>query len=267
MLGRKTLSIFSLIGLLTSQSVMAMTSSAEKNSDTLERVMNTKQLRVCSPGDYKPFSFDNGGKFEGIDNDLIDLLAKSMDAKVLIIKTTWSNLMTDFTSGKCDIGVGGISITLPRQQKALFTQPYFTNGKTPLVRCEDVAKYQTIDAINQSHVRIVANPGGSNENFARTVLTNAKLTMHPENLTIFDEVAAGHADVFVTEAAEAIVKTHEYKGVLCGVNPDKPLKPAQNGWLIPNDDFRFKAYVDQFLYLEKLSGNLDHVINRWLPRQ
>ncbi|HBO39112.1 MAG TPA: ArtI protein, partial [Pasteurellaceae bacterium] len=74
------------------------------------------------------------------------------------------------------------------------------------------------------------------------------------------------ADVFVTEAAEAIVKTHEHKGVLCGVNPDKPLKPAQNGWLIANQDFRFKAYVDQFLHLEKLSGNLDNVINKWLPR-
>lgn len=234
--------------------------------DTLSQIMTTKKLRVCSPGDYKPFSFDNNGTFEGVDNDLMAELAKSLNAEVVMVKTSWSNLLTDFGSGKCDIAVGGISLTLPRQQQALFTEPYFTNGKTPLVRCTDVAKYQTIEQINQPHVRIIANPGGSNENFARTALSRANLTMHPDNLTIFDEVIKGNVDVFVTEAAEAIVKTHEHKGVLCGVNPDKPLKPAQNGWLIPNNDFRFKAYVDQFLHLEKLSGNLDKTIERWLPK-
>ena len=134
------------------------------------------------------------------------------------------------------------------------------------MRCADVKKYQTAEAINRPNVRIVANPGGSNENYARTALSRAQLTMHPENLTIFQEIIDKRADVFVTEAAEAIVKTHEHKGVLCGVNPDKPLRPAQNGWLIPNQDFRFKAYVDQFLHLEKLSGNLDTTIGRWLPR-
>ncbi|MFC5921495.1 hypothetical protein ACFPVS_12395 [Neisseria weixii] len=63
-----------------------------------------------------------------------------------------------------------------------------------------------------------------------------------------------------------MVKAYEHKGVLCGVNPDKPLRPAQNAWLIRDNDFRFKAYADQFLRLEKLSGGLDQTIQRWLPR-
>lgn len=245
-------------------SALAVQAHAATAPDTLAKVMKNKELRVCSPGDYKPFSFDNNGRFEGIDNDLAERLAQSMGAKVKIVKSSWPTLIADFKS-KCDLGVGGISITLPRQKQALMSEPYFTNGKTPLVRCENVSKYQTAEQINQPHVRIVANPGGSNENYARTVLTNAKLTMHPENLTIFDEVIQGRADVFVTEAAEAMVKTHEHKGVLC-VNPDKPLRPAQNAWLIRDNDFRFKAYVDQFLRLEKLSGGLDQTIQRWLPR-
>lgn len=246
--------------------LMCATAAAyAKTPDTLTKVMKSKELRVCSPGDYKPFSFDNHGKFEGIDNDLAERLAESMGAEVKIVKSSWPTLLADFQS-ECDLGVGGISITLPRQQRALMSEPYFTNGKTPLVRCEDVSKYQTVEQINQPNVRIVANPGGSNENYARTVLTRAKLTMHPENLTIFNEVAEKRADVFVTEAAEAMVKTHEHKGVLCGVNPDKPLRPAQNAWLIRNNDFRFKAYVDQFLRLEKLSGGLEQTIRKWLPK-
>lgn len=258
--------------LLVVTSIAASTTShASPNApsaapDTLSAVLSTKQLRVCSPGDYKPFSFDNNGKFEGLDNDLINGLAKSLNANVTMVKTSWPTLMADFKSGKCDIAVGGISITLARQQQVLFSEPYFTNGKTPLVRCGDVQKYQTVDQINQPHVRIISNPGGSNENYARTVLSRAKLTMHPDNLTVFDEVANGNVDVFVHEAAEGIIKSQEYKGVLCSVNPDKPLKPELNGWMIADNDFRFKAYVDQFLRLEKLSGNLDKTINHWLPK-
>ncbi len=258
----------SLIALL-STGLMAIANNAQAQSsapDTLAKVLESKELRVCSPGDYKPFSFDRDGKFEGVDNDLIDQLAASLNAKPVMVKTTWKELLNDFTAGKCDIAVGGISITLDRQQKGLFTTPYFVNGKTPLVRCENVEKFQTIEQINRPEVKIVANPGGSNERFARNELSKATLTMNPENLTIFQQVIDGKADVFVTEAAEAIVKSHEHKGVLCGVNPDKPLKPAQNGWLVPNNDFRFKAYVDQFFFLAKQSGELDRIINKWLPR-
>lgn len=249
---------------LTALITMSVQANAQ-TPDTLAKIMQTKEIKVCSAGDYKPFSFDNNGKFEGVDNDLVDKLAESLGAKVIIVKTTWKTLLADFEE-KCDLAVGGISITLARQQKALFTEPYFTNGKTPIVRCEDVKKYQTVEDINRPEVKIVANPGGSNENYARTVLTKAHLTMNPENLTIFQQVIDKKVDVFVSEAAEAIVKAHEHKGVLCAVNPDKPLKPAKNGWLVPNNDFRFKAYVDQFFELERQSGELQRIIDKWLPR-
>ena len=214
--------------------------------DTLAQVLKSKQLRVCSPGDYKPFSFDQDGKFEGLDIDLMQSLAHSLEAEIVMVKTSWSTLMADFTSGKCVIGAGGISVNLPRQQQAFFSTPYMVNGKTPIVRCADVSKFQTIDNINKPEVRIVANPGGSNEKFARTMLPDAQLTMHKDNITIFNEVAEGRADVFVTEAAEAIVQS-KLNPALCAVNPDKPLQYAEMGYLLPNGDLRFKLYVDQWL--------------------
>lgn len=68
---RKTL----LATLLAALSVNAMAEAP----DTLAQVQQSKTLRVCSPGDYKPFSFDKNGQFEGIDNDLMTGLAKSLD--------------------------------------------------------------------------------------------------------------------------------------------------------------------------------------------
>lgn len=232
----------------------------------LGRVEKSGVLRVCTPGDYKPFSFQHApGEFEGIDIDLMQTLATALKAKPQFVKTTWANLLPDFVAGKCDIAVGGISVSLERQKQAYFSTPYMVNGKTPLTRCENVARFQTIEAIDQPSVRIIANPGGSNERFAKTKLGHAKLTMHPDNLTIFDELIKGQADVFVTEAAEAIVQSKAHPE-LCAVNPDKPLQYAEMAYLLPQGDEVFKRFVDQWLHLSQASGEYAQIRTKWLGK-
>ncbi|CAE6777776.1 Cyclohexadienyl dehydratase [Paraburkholderia aspalathi] len=239
---------------------------AQTPPSTLARVTQSGILRVCTPGDYKPFSFQRApGEFEGLDVDLMGSLATALNAKPQFVKTTWANLLPDFVAGKCDIAAGGISVSLERQKQAYFSTPYMVNGKTPLTRCENVAKYQSIEAIDQPSVRVIANPGGSNEKFARTKLSHAQLTMHSDNLTIFDEIIKGHADVFVTEAAEAIVQSKAHPE-LCAVNPDKPLQYAEMGYLLPNGDDVFKHFVDQWLHLSQANGEYAQMSAKWLGK-
>src|SRR3546814_9246993 len=104
------------------------------------------------------------------------------------------------------------------------------NGKTPITLCTNVKKYQSIADINKPDVRVIVNPGGSNEKFAKNHLANAHITLYKNNVGIFNEIAEGRADVFVTEAAEAEVQS-KLNPKLCAVNPDKPLKYAEMGYL------------------------------------
>ena len=231
---------------------------------SLDTVMKAGVLRACTPGDYKPFSFlkpDNA--YEGIDIDLAQSLATAMGAKLEMVKTSWANLMPDFTAGKCEIAIGGISVTTERQKRAFFSTAYMVNGKTPIVRCDDVAKYQSVAAIDQAGVRVIANPGGSNERFAKANFQTATLTIHPENLTIFDEILARRADVFVTEAAEALTQ-QKLKPGLCAVNPDKPLQYGEMAWLLPRNDAVMKSFVDQWLHLAKATGEYQRTADKWL---
>jgi cyclohexadienyl dehydratase len=230
----------------------------------IDDVIKAGVLRVCTPGDYKPFSFQKpDGAFEGIDVDLMQSLATSLGVKLEWVKTSWSNLMADFTGGKCDIAVGGISVTLDRQKRAAFSTAYMVNGKTPLVRCADVAKYQSVADIDKPGVKVIANPGGSNERFAKANFKTATVTIHTDNVTIFDEVLKGNADVFVTESAETIVQQRQKPG-LCGVNPDKPLQYGEMAYLLPRGDVVTKDYIDQWLHLAKASGEYQRIVARWL---
>ena len=230
----------------------------------VDEIIKAGVLRVCTPGDYKPFAFARpDGTYEGIDVDLMQSLATSLGVKVEWVKTTWANMMADFTGNKCDIAVGGISVTLDRQKRVAFSTPYMVNGKTPLVRCADVQKYQSVADIDKPGVKVIANPGGSNERFAKANFKQAALTIHSDNIGIFDEVLKGNADVFVTESAEAIVQQRQKPG-LCAVNPDKPLQYGEMAYMLPRGDVVTKEYIDQWLHLAKASGEYQRVVARWL---
>ena len=230
----------------------------------VDDAMKAGVLKICSPGDYKPFSFMQGdGRFEGLDVDLMESLAASLGVKTEFVKTTWAKMMDDFTAGKCDIAAGGISVTLDRQKKAWFGTSYMVNGKTPIVRCADVSRFQSIEAIDKPGVKVIANPGGSNERFAKANFKTAPITIHSDNIGIFNEVLTGKADVFVTESAEALVQQKLVPG-LCAVNPDKPLQYGEMGYMLPRGDAITKAYVDQWLHLIKANGDYQRIANRWL---
>src|SRR6267142_2384591 len=87
----------------------------------LDDIVKSGKLRVCTPGDYKPFSLQRpDGGFEGLDIDLVQSAAKALGVEVVMVKTAWPSLMKDFLE-KCDVAVGGISVSTDRQKTAFFT--------------------------------------------------------------------------------------------------------------------------------------------------
>jgi cyclohexadienyl dehydratase len=236
---------------------------AQETPSRLDAVQKSGKLRVCTPGDYKPFSLAKAdGTYEGIDVDLVQSAAKALGVQVEMVKTAWPQLMKDFLE-KCDVAVGGISVTLDRQKSAFFTSAYMVNGKAPITRCENVRRFQTVADLDRPEVTVITNPGGSNERFVRANLPHAKVLVHNDNVTIFDELLKGHADVMISESVETLVQQKLHPG-LCAVNPDKPLQYGEMAWLLPRDDVAFKAWVDQWLHLAKAGGDYQKVVDRWL---
>jgi cyclohexadienyl dehydratase len=232
-------------------------------SSRLDTVQKSGRLRVCTPGDYTPFALQKAeGSFEGLDVDLVQSAAKALGVQAEFVKSAWPTLMKDFIE-KCDVAVGGISVTLDRQKTAFFSDAYMVNGKAPIARCENAAKFQTIADIDKPNVTVIENPGGSNERFARANFKNARIVIYNDNTTIFDEILKGRADVMISESAETMVQQKLRPG-LCAVNPDKPLQYGEMAWLLPRGDVAFKAWIDQWLHLAKSTGEYERVSARWL---
>ena len=136
------------------------------------------------------------------------------------------------------------------------------DGKIPLVRCADVQRYQTVEQINQPQVRVIEPAGGTNEVFARAYLGQAQIRLH-DNVSIFDELLAGKADVMITDASEARFQ-QKLKPGLCAVNPQRQMQYSEKAFLLPRDDVAWKSYVDQWLHLSVATGVYDGIVNQWL---
>ena len=230
----------------------------------LDAVIKQGFVRVGTTGDYKPFTYLNPatGQFEGIDIDLAKSLGKALGVEVRFVRTAWPKLMADFEADAFDIAMGGVSVNLDRQKKGLFSIPYLTDGKTPIARCADKDKYQTLEQIDRPGVRVIVNPGGTNQRFAQANLKRAQVTVYDDNVTIFDQIAQGKADVMITDAVETVLQQKLRPG-LCAIHPDQPFNFSEKAFLVQRDPV-FKAFVDQWLRQAIMSKEYQAVYDKWL---
>ena len=233
--------------------------------DALRAVRARGVLRVGTTGDYCPMSYLNPETraYEGFDAALAEDLAASLGVRLEYVPTTWPTLMRDTLDRKFDLALCGITVTAARKEQALMSDGYLENGKTVLCRAEDAEKYTSLAAINRPGVRVMENPGGLNEQFARANLPDAALTIHPVNEEIPALVASGKADVMITEVMEAAY----YAGKdarLAAPLLDRPFTRGQLGALLPPGNETLLDYVNGFIEKERGSGRLDELDVRYL---
>jgi cyclohexadienyl dehydratase len=215
-------------------------------SMALPRITAAGVIRVCSSGDYRPFTFlDDHSRWSGLDVDMAGDLARDLGVRLQLVQTSWQNLLTD-TGKTCDIAMGGISITDDRAEHALFTTPYLGDGKAAIARCADAGRFHGLDDINRPGVNVIVNPGGSNADFDRTHLHHAHVTVWPDNNTIFDALAANAADVMITDVSEIRWQTNLNRE-LCGIALDHPFTVEQKAYLVPRTSPDLQEWTDRWL--------------------
>jgi cyclohexadienyl dehydratase len=240
-------------------------STAAHAGPRLDRIMESKVLRVGTPGDYRPFAIKTeANKFEGHDIDIIEAMARELGVKIEYIQTSWPNLMTNLQEDKFDIAVGGITRNVTRISKAQMLPGYAPFGKVALVRKEDASEYKSVDDLNKPSVHVIKNPGGTNEIFVLANLKQAKVSTHEKNAEIPALIAQGKGDVMITETYEALHYS-KTEPRLAAKFIDEPLTPKNHlGFMLPADDADY-VRVMQFVWdLLDERDVLDSAEKRWL---
>ena len=236
-------------------------------ADSLDAIQTRGVLRVGTAGDYQPMSYfdPEEGRYVGFDAELAEDLAATLGVELEYVETSWPTLMEDTLAGKFDLAICGITITQARQEQALMSIGYLGNGKTVLCRAEDADKYLSLEAINRPEVRVMENPGGLNEKFARENLPDATLIIHDVNQEIPGLVASGEADVMITEIMEAGYYVGQDERLAAPLIYE-PFTHGELGVLMPKGSDALLAYVNDFLEQEKSSGRIDELAEKYIYR-
>ena len=240
---------------------------ASSEADKLEEIADRGVLKVGTTGDYQPMSYLNPdtGEYVGFDNELTKDLAGEMGVEIQYVETSWPTLMEDTLAGKFDLAICGITVNDARKEHALMSDGYIVNGKTILCRAEDADKYTSLEAINRPEVRVMVNPGGLNEQFARENLPDVTLIIHDVNQEIPGLVASGEADIMITEIMEAGYYVGQDERLAAPL-VQEPFTHGEIGVLMPKGSEDLLNYVNEFLRKEKESGRIDELADEYFYR-
>ena len=182
------------------------TATEQGSSGKVAEIIKRDTLLVGTTGDYRPLSFrEEDGTYWGFGIEMAKEMAKSLGVEIKFVRTSWPTLTADVLAEPqmFDLAIGGITITDARRETMLMSEGYLANGKTILCRAAEADRFRTLEDLDKPEVRVMVNPGGLNEKFAKANLTHATIIVHQKNEEIPALVAEGEADVMITEITEA----------------------------------------------------------------
>ena len=238
--------------------------TTNRTKTKLEEIRDRGVLKVGTAGDYQPMSYfdPETASYVGFDVELVKDLADKLGVDIEYVETSWPTLMEDTHTGRFDLAICGITVTDARKEQALMSDGYLVNGKTILCRAEDADRYTSLEAINRPGVRLMENPGGTNEQFARENLPDATLIIHDVNQEIPGVVGACEADVMITEIMEAAYYAGQDDRLAAPLIYE-PFTHGELGVLMPKGSEDLLDYVNTFLEREKKTGRIDELAEKY----
>ncbi|MDI2669756.1 transporter substrate-binding domain-containing protein [Klebsiella aerogenes] len=218
----------------------------------MQSIQQSGELKVGVPGDYAPLAFHNGaGELIGYDVDMAHDLGKTLGVKVTFIITSWPTLSTDLKADKFDIAMGGVTETAARAKDFSLSHPVVANGKIALANCSAAPALGSLEKIDQPNVKVIVNPGGTNQSFVDEHIKHAQIIRVQNNVDNLQALRQKTADMMVTDLIEGDYYQSKEPGVFCVAN-ETPFPGTAS----------YKVYM-----MNKDNPALLEKVNHWLDSQ
>jgi len=225
---------------------------------------SSEPLRVAVAPYYPPIVFEEEGRVVGLEADFAAAVAARLGRPLEFVRMTRQELIPAVQAGRVDIAMSGISITPERAKRVLFTEPYLHVGQLALIRIEDLGELSRPTSLRRPGVRIGTVEGSTGEAWVAQTLPNADTRAFASAEAGVRSLRARHIDVFIHDAPTvwrigSAVGERELMGLYA------PLTDEELAWAVPRKAADLKARLDEMLSTWRANGELDRVLNRWIP--
>ncbi|MCC7005422.1 MAG: transporter substrate-binding domain-containing protein [Ottowia sp.] len=232
--------------LLVSLFTLGMLSAHGRDINTIRQ---SGILKIGVPADYAPLAFKNKlGQLVGYDIDMAHHLGERLQLDIVFIQTSWPTLSKDLAADHFDIAMGGVTATPTRSAEFALSSPVVPNGKIALAACSVADKLRDLKHIDRPEIKIVVNPGGTNQSFVDHHIKQAQIIRVKDNFANIQAIREHTADMMVTDLIEGNYYQNKEPGIFCVATP-KVFEGTSS----------FKIYM-----VQKNNHALLNDINQWL---
>jgi polar amino acid transport system substrate-binding protein len=158
-------------------------------------------LTACSDGDFPPMEMedpDNPGQYTGFGIELAREVTSRAGFEMEVEIQEFEGILLNIAAGDCDMGVSSFTITEERAEQVLFTDPYFDDEQSLLVRAEDADEFGTLDSLDGRTIGVQL--GTTGEAYAEdNAPEGAEIRSFTDVSPIFLALESGEVDAIVQD--------------------------------------------------------------------
>jgi len=248
---------------ITLFAVLSSTAYAADNSPVLSRIQKSGKLVLGTSGNMPLMSEKTmTGDLIGYDIDMAKALAESMGVELVTKVIPFEELIPALESGKVDVVLSNMTMTVDRNMRVAFAGPYFVSGKCLITKEEDMAKADEAADIKAADVTMAVIKGTTSENFVKKLLPGVKPVLVADADAGTDLVASGKANAMLTDfpICLSVMKRYPDSGFQSVVSL---LTYEPIGIAVSSDDALFANLAENFLMRADSVGLTTALTLKW----
>ncbi len=187
----------SIIGLVLSAVMAFGVLAGCQKADASKEDASKKYIIACD-SKYAPFSFEEGGKYKGIDVELLEAIAKAEGFEYELKPMDFSAIIPGLTSNQLDGAIAGMSITEERKKALDFSEGYFESGLSIVANAKN-ASLNGLNDLNGKSAAIKKGTAGSQFAEDNQSKYSLKLNYFDDSPTMFLDVENGNSDFLLED--------------------------------------------------------------------
>jgi len=217
-------------------------------------------LRIGVSVNAPPLILKNKRQIVGLEADFARELATYLGKKPVFVELNWKDLIPALVANRIDIIMSGMTITDERRMRISFSEPYFISGQMAMIRSVDALRFVTMRQDGRfGYVR-----GTTGENFIKQYFPRAQKSGFAITEDGVKALINKKIDVLVHDGPIILYLASEYNAR--GVTPVYNVFTEEFlAWGIRQDNNKLKKKVNAYLEKIKSSGQLDTMIQQWIP--
>ena len=237
--------------------------SADNNSPVLSRIQKSGNLVLGTSGTMPLMSEKTlTGEVIGYDIDMANALAESMGVKLVTKIIPFDELIPALESGKVDIVLSNMTMTVDRNMRVAFAGPYFVSGKCLITKEASMASAEDATDLKANDITMAVVKGTTSENFVKELLPEVKRVTVTDSDAGTDLVSSGKAKAMLTDfpICLSVMKRYPDSGFQSVVSL---LTYEPIGMAIPANDPLFANLAENFLVRAESVGVMQALTLKW----